>query len=159
MRRRWCIYNGSRTVWYHTQRCWWGISNTHTQGTVTSPCPWSRYDRRAAGKHDNNTIMCAVKWQRFIALFKQNWIIWFDKNVRIWSLNYEQSTFTRYRSNNHSSEFCLPQGSQTHLSMWAAVEDNIQSAGRTTNCNCFTQHCSHYSWKLKYSTCTDSLLA
>jgi len=26
----------------------------------------------------------------------------------------------------------LEQGSQTHLSMWAAVEDNSQSAGRTT---------------------------
>ena len=37
------------------------------------------------------------------------------------------------------------QGSQTHLSMWAAVEDNSQSAGRTTKCNCFTQHCSYCS--------------
>jgi len=29
----------------------------------------------------------------------------------------------------------VDQGSQTHLSMWAAVEDNSQSAGRTTKCN------------------------
>ena len=29
----------------------------------------------------------------------------------------------------------LYQWSQTHLSMWAAVEDNSQSAGRTTKCN------------------------
>jgi len=39
----------------------------------------------------------------------------------------------------------LNQGSQTHLSMWAAVEDNSQSAGRTTKFNCFTQHCSQCS--------------
>jgi len=31
----------------------------------------------------------------------------------------------------------LMQGSQTHLGMWAAVEDNSQSAGRTTKCNTF----------------------
>jgi len=41
----------------------------------------------------------------------------------------------------------LHQGSPTHLSMWAAVENSSQSAGRTTKCNnyCFTQHCSHCS--------------
>jgi len=55
-------------------------------------------------------------------------------------------------------KYTLNQGSQTHLSMWATVEDNSQSAGRTTKCSCFTQHCSHCSWKLKSNTCTDSLL-
>jgi len=54
--------------------------------------------------------------------------------------------------------YVIHQGSQTHLSMWATVEDNSQSAGRTTKCNCFTQHSSHCSWKLKSNACSDSLL-
>ena len=45
----------------------------------------------------------------------------------------------------HMSYHTLDQGSQTHLSMWAAVEDNSHTAGRTTKCNCFTQHCSQCS--------------
>jgi len=43
----------------------------------------------------------------------------------------------------------VDQGSQTHLSIWAVVEDNSQSAGRTTKCNCFTQHCLMFSLQLK----------
>ena len=45
------------------------------------------------------------------------------------------TNLTNTRAGDKSTFIRLHQGSQTHLSMWAAVEDNSQSAGRTTKCN------------------------
>ena len=59
--------------------------------------------------------------------------------------SFVQRSLTASQAFAATSVYGLEQGSQTHLSMWATVEDNSQSAGRTTKCNCFTQHCSHCS--------------
>jgi len=70
--------------------------------------------------------------RRFCAIFSNLDAFIFFSRIRLGSLDADPIDSDKL---SLISLLVLDQGSQTHLSMWAAVEGNSQSAGRTTKCN------------------------
>ena len=133
-------------LWYHLNTLSWSV-NDHVDISLN--------------KLMNNTLnLCPLtphimpSYTHKMAIVSWPQITW--RNFTLCIRHRSTGNWIRYADRVYSKS--VKQGSQTHLSMWAAVEDNSQSAGRTTKCSCFTQHCSQCSWKLKSNTCTDSLL-